>query len=234
MENSKKEKIPQATVTGSYGYGWQQMWKHFLYLFLVIVIVAFASAPASILQEADSVGTSGMVLLQILAAAYMLLIIPVISFGSDLLFLRGIRNEKIEIQEMFDGFKKNYLNIILANLLTFAIIGLGFVFLIVPGIILACRLSFVSLLVMDKNMEPVAAVEKSWEMTKGYGWTIFGIAMMAIPVFIGGVLFFVVGAIFAIIWISAAFAALYHAVDLEDKKNLNGDAIEPAVGVTAE
>ena len=227
MENTKKEKIPRATVTGSYGYGWQQMWKHFLYLFLVIVIVAFASAPASILQEADSVGTAGMVLLQILAAAYMLLIIPVISFGSDLLFLRGIRNEKIEIQEMFDGFKKNYLNIILANLLTFAIIGIGFVFLIVPGIILACRLSFVSLLVMDKNMEPVAAVEKSWEMTKGYGWTIFGIAMMAIPVFIGGVLFFLVGAIFAIIWISAAFAALYHAVDLEDKKNLNGDALEP-------
>ena len=227
MENTKKEKIPRATVTGSYGYGWQQMWKHFLYLFLVIVIVAFASAPASILQEADSVGTAGMVLLQILAAAYMLLIIPVISFGSDLLFLRGIRNEKIEIQEMFDGFKKNYLNIILANLLTFAIVGLGFVFLIVPGIILACRLSFVSLLVMDKNMEPVAAVEKSWEMTKGYGWTIFGIAMMAIPVFIGGVLFFLVGAIFAIIWISAAFAALYHAVDLEDKKNLNGDALEP-------
>ena len=234
MENTKKEKIPRATVTGSYGYGWQQMWKHFLYLFLVIVIVAFASTPASILQEADSVGTAGMVLLQILAAAYMLLIIPVISFGSDLLFLRGIRNEKIEIQEMFDGFKKNYLNIILANLLTFAIIGIGFVFLIVPGIILACRLSFVSLLVMDKNMEPVAAVEKSWEMTKGYGWTIFGIAMMAIPVFIGGVLFFLVGAIFAIIWISAAFAALYHAVDLEDKKNLNGDAIEPVSGVIAE
>jgi hypothetical protein len=223
----KKEKIPQATVTGSYGYGWQQMWKHFLYLFLVIVVVTIAHTPVSIIQEYDSVSTAGMVILQILAAAFLLLFIPVISFGSDLLFLRGMRNEKIEVQEIFGGFKKNYLNIILANLLTFAIVGLGFAFLIIPGIILACRLSFVSLLVMDKNMDPVAAVEKSWEMTKGYGWTIFGIAIMAIPVFIGGILFFIVGALFAIIWISAAFTSLYHAVDLEDKKKLNGDTIEP-------
>ena len=223
----KEEKIPKTTVSGSYGYGWQQMWKHFLYLFLITVIVTFARIPVSIIQESVTVSTAGMVLLQILAAAYLLLFIPVISYGSNLLYLRGMRNDKIEVQEIFSGFKKNYLNIILANLLTFAIVGLGFVFLIVPGIILACRLSFVSLLVMDKNMEPVAAVEKSWEMTKGYGWTVFGIGMMAIPVFIGGILFFVVGIIFAIIWISAAFASLYHAVDLEDKKNLNGDSIEP-------
>ena len=227
MKIMKKEKIPKVTVSGSYGYGWQQMWKHFLYLFLITVIVTFARIPVSIIQESVTVSTAGMVLLQILAAAYLLLFIPVISYGSNLLFLRGMRNEKIEVQEIFNGFKKNYLNIILANLLTFAIVGLGFVFLIVPGIILACRLSFVSLLVMDKNMEPVAAVEKSWEMTKGYGWTVFGIGMMAIPVFIGGILFFVVGVIFAIIWISTAFASFYHAVDLEDKKNLNGDSIEP-------
>ena len=227
MKIMKKEKIPKVTVSGSYGYGWQQMWKHFLYLFLITVIVAFARTPVSIIQESLMASTAGMVFLQILAAAYMLLFIPVISYGSNLLYLRGMRNEKIEVQEIFNGFKKNYLNIILANLLTFAIVGLGFVFLIVPGIILACRLSFVSLLVMDKNMEPVAAVEKSWEMTKGYGWTVFGIGMMAIPVFIGGILFFVVGVIFAIIWISTAFASFYHAVDLEDKKNLNGDLIEP-------
>jgi hypothetical protein len=36
----------------------------------------------------------------------------------------------------------------------------------------------------------------------------------------------VVGAIFAIIWISAAFTSLYHAVDLEDSKNLeNGSEV---------
>ena len=132
------------------------------------------------------------------------------------------------MKEMFDGFRHNYMNIILANLLTFAIIGIGIVFLIIPGIIIACRLAFVPYLVMDKNLDPVAAVEKSWEMTLGHGWKIFGIALMAIPVFIAGILCLIVGAIFAIIWIKAAFAAIYHAVDLEDQKKLegNGDTID--------
>ncbi len=221
MKKIKETRIPIATISGSYRYGWQQMWKYFLYLFLVTIIVAFAGAPVSIFKDSESVITSGMIALQILLAAYWLLLMPVIDYGADLMCLRGMRNEKINISEMFDGFKKNYLNIILAHLLTVAIIGLGFIFLIVPGIILACRLAFVPYLVMDKNLEPVAAVEKSWEMTRGYGWKIFGIGLLAIPIFILGLLCLFVGVIFALIWISAAFASIYHAVDLEEKKLLD-------------
>ncbi len=226
MERIKEQRLPIATISGSYSYGWQQMWKHFLYLFLVAVIVAFAGAPVAAIRESEFVNTPGMIALQIFVAAYWLLLMPVINFGADLMYLRGIRNEKIIISDMFDGFKKNYLNIVLANLLMFAIIGLGFIFLIVPGIILACRLAFVPYLVMDKNLEPVAAVEKSWEMTRDYGWKIFGMGMLAIPVFILGLICLFVGVIFALIWISAAFAAMYHAVDLEEQKQLNGDVSE--------
>jgi uncharacterized membrane protein len=229
MEKIKGQRIPIATISGSYKYGWQQMWKYFLYLFLVGVIVAFAGAPVSMIHDSEVVKTPGLMYLQIIVAAYWLLLMPVINFGADLMYLRGIRNEKINISEMFDGFKKNYLNIVLAHLLIFAIIGLGFVFLIVPGIILACRLAFVPYLVMDKNLEPVAAVEKSWEMTRGYGWKIFGMGMLAIPVFILGLICLFVGVIFALIWISAAFAAMYHAVDLEEQKQLNGDVSEITV-----
>ncbi|MCK5442231.1 MAG: hypothetical protein KAJ23_10095 [Maribacter sp.] len=222
MEIVKEERRPEATISGSYGYGWQQMWKQFLYLFLVLVIVGIAESPASIVRDSQTFDSPGMILLQILATAYWLLFFSVIKYGGDLMVLRAMRNEKIEISEMFDGFKKNYVNIILANLLTFAIIGFGFLFLIIPGIILACRLVFVSYLVMDKNMEPVAAVEKSWEMTKGHGWQIFGMALLAIPIVIGGLLCFIVGIVFAIIWISTAFASMYHAIDLEEKQNLYG------------
>jgi uncharacterized membrane protein len=226
MEIVKEERRPEATISGSYGYGWQQMWKHFLYLFLVLVIVGIAETPASIVRDSETFDSPGMILLQVLATAYWLLFFSVVKYGGDLMVLRAIRNEKIEISEMFDGFKKNYVNIILANLLTFAIIGFGFLFLIIPGIILACRLVFVSYLVMDKNMDPVAAVEKSWAMTKGHGWQIFGMALLAIPIAIGGLLCFIVGIVFAIIWISNAFASMYHAIDLEEKQNLNGYTAE--------
>jgi uncharacterized membrane protein len=200
------------------------MWKHFLYLFLIAIIVTFAEAPAAMIRDVEEYKFSaGMIVLQIVIAAYWLLVLSVINYGADLLYLRAARNEKIDIKEMFNGFRENYLNIILSYLLTFAIIGLGFVFLIIPGIILACRLVFVPLLVMDKNMEPVAAVEKSWEMTRGHGWRIFGMALVAILVVILGLICLFVGVIFAVIWIGMAFTSLYHAIDLEEQEKLKGN-----------
>jgi hypothetical protein len=69
----KTEKTPIATISGSYEYGWQQMWKHFLYLFLVAVIVMIASAPMSGLQDRHDFDSPGMIALQIIVAAYALL-----------------------------------------------------------------------------------------------------------------------------------------------------------------
>jgi uncharacterized membrane protein len=220
MEKIEPARIPAATISGSYGYGWQQLWKYFLYFFLVALIVGLLESPVSIVRDSEMSDTAVSVFLQLLAAAYMFLVFPIINYGGDLLYLRGIRDEKMDITVLFEGFKKNYLKIILANLLTFAIIGMGFIFLIVPGIIFACRLAFVSFLVMDKELEPLAAIEKSWELTRGHGWKIFGMALLAIPIFIGGLLCFIVGAFIAVIWIGAAFSAMYHAVDMQEQRKL--------------
>ncbi|HMB63456.1 MAG TPA: hypothetical protein VKN36_10310 [Eudoraea sp.] len=223
MEIVNQGRIPQPTISGSYGYAWQQLWKYFLSFFIIGLLVAIFEGPASIARDSEMNETAVSIFVRIVAAAYMLLVFPVINYGGDLLYLRGIRDEKMEIGLLFDGFRRNYLNIVLSSLLTFAIIGLGFLFLIVPGIIFACRLAFVSFLVMDKNMEPIAAIEKSWEMTRGYGWKIFGMALLAIPVFFAGLLCFIVGVIIAVMWIAASFAAMYHAIDLEDQKRLTSE-----------
>ena len=95
------------------------------------------------------------------------------------MYLRFMRDERANIGDIFQGFKKGYLNIILANLLVAAIVGIGLILLIVPGIIFACRLAFVRYLVMDKGLDPVAAIEKSWFMTRGHGWRIFGMYLLA-------------------------------------------------------
>jgi uncharacterized membrane protein len=216
MEIVNAKRVPVADISGSYGYAWKQLWKYFLYFFLVAVIVALFESPASVFDKAENYHNPQAIGLQLLGVAFLLLVVPVIKYGADLLYLRGIRDEKMELAELFAGFKNNYLNIILAHLLHVAIIGIGFVFLIIPGIILACRLVFIPYLVMDKNLEPVAAMEKSWDMTRGHGWTVFGMALLAIPVFIAGLLCFLVGAFISVMWISAAFATLYHALDLKE------------------
>ena len=218
-------RLPLATALGSYAYGWQQLKKHFLYLFLVGVIMAFANAPMWIAGDTNGVPApvQPSALAQLLVAAYNLLILSVIKYGAAFMNLRYMRDERPEIAEMFSGFKNNYLNIVLANLLVIAICILGFILLIVPGVIFAIRLSFVPYLVMDKGLEPVAAVEKSWHMTRGHSWAIFRLYLLAIPIFFLGLLLLVIGAFFALIWVETAIASMYYAVDIKDQEQLDAN-----------
>ena len=214
-------RTPAATLTRSYTYAWQQYKKYFLHLFLVGLITWFAWFPTN-LGYLDEM-SAGMVALSIFIAAYGLLVLPVIYYGSAHLYVQYMRDERADIRGVFAGFQTNYLNIVLANLLVFAICGIGFVLLIVPGIIFACRLAFVPYLVMDKGLDPVGAIEKSWNMTRGHGWRIFAMFLVAIPLLLIGFMLLFVGVFFAALLVSCAFASLYHAVDLQEQALLNGN-----------
>jgi uncharacterized membrane protein len=221
---------PKATAFDSFGYGWQQLWKYFLHLFLIAVIVGIASLPAWSWGPVGGPEPLGaiFVVLNLIAAVWGLLVLPVITFGGDWMNLRFMRDERPNVAEIFQGFKKNYLNIVLANLLVWAICGIGFILLLVPGVIFACRLVFVPYLVMDKGLDPVAAIEKSWFMTRGHGWRIFGMYVLTLLMFFAGLLLLVVPGLFVLLWAGAAFASLYHAVDLEDQARLNQNGVPVA------
>jgi hypothetical protein len=92
-------------------------------------------------------------ILGIFALAYSLLVVPVFSFGAKLIFVHAARDIRPEFESLVKGFKENYLHIVLANILAAALIIMGFIFLIIPGIICACRLVFVPYLVMDKKLD---------------------------------------------------------------------------------
>jgi uncharacterized membrane protein len=128
-----------------------------------------------------------------------------------------VRGEPFRVQDMFFAYQ-SFGNILLANVLVILIVGAGFIMLIVPGIIFACKLSFVPYLVMDEKMEAVDAVRKSWNMTKGYTGTIFLMGIVSFFVALGGLICFGIGIFPASIWISLAFAAIYMVVDGKEKQ----------------
>jgi hypothetical protein len=74
---------------------------------------------------------------------------------------------------------------------------------------------------MDKGLDPVSAIEKSWFMTRGHGWRIFGMYVLAFVLIVCGFALLIVPGLFALMWTGAAFASLYHAVDLEEQAQLN-------------
>jgi uncharacterized membrane protein len=212
MSNEKEKVIILSPTVGStFSFGWERMKKFFLDLFLITIIVGVVLTPIAMIQSLDGHETPGGVLLRIFSFGYWFLLFGPITYGAALVFLRAVRNGQVEVKDMFTTFE-NYLNVVLAHLLVSAIVGIGIVLLVVPGIIFACRLAFVRYLVVDRKMEPVEAVKESWSMTRGYATRIFFMGLLAAAVAIVGLMCFGVGIIPAVMWIRCAFASMYYAV----------------------
>jgi uncharacterized membrane protein len=237
METTKRQYRLIPTFGDSFGTGWEVMFDNFLRLFLLVIILGLVSAPMNTPKTQFNFhdfdfrsfdpedffrwGTFGLLsaFFGLLALLYAFLFMPVIRYGSRMMFLQAVRQEKPEFERLFRGFGENYLSIVLANLLKTALIVLGFFLLIIPGIIIACRLSFVSYLVMDKKLDPIEAVETSWRMTRGHGWRIFMMGFVSFFICIFGLIMLFVGVFPAAIWIVSSFAALYESVNLEKERS---------------
>jgi uncharacterized membrane protein len=210
--------LPFAPKVGrSYSIGWELMMKYFLELLLLIVIGMAIQIPVQLMTKGANYSSfdSGMIMMGLLGMLLFAVAVKPVSYGIDYVNLKLVRGEKFDIADVFLGFRENYLNVVLSGILVAAIVIAGFILLIIPGIIFACKLAFVPYLVIDKKLDAVEAVKASWEMTDGHAMTIFLMALLAIPIAILGLIALVVGIIPAAIWINAASASMYHSVDLE-------------------
>jgi hypothetical protein len=200
----------------SYSIGWKVIWTVFVELLVVSIVYAVLSGPVSFFQWKVDQFSWFLVPLVMFAIAYGIFVAGPIGYGTNWVYLKAVRGERIEIRDMFVVFQRNYWNAVVANIVVGVIVGLGIVMLIVPGIIFACRLAFVPYLVVDREMDVMDALRVSWDMTRGHGWQIFLMGFLAIFIVLGGLILLFVGVFISMMWISAAFAAIYHAVELKN------------------
>jgi len=223
MTNVNESTLPDTLrllpdATSCYSYAWKQIWKKFLELFLILVIYFLIAIPTGILSVIEEAGGFIALYAVIMSILYMLIILNPVDYGVSFAFLKAARNEDIKIQDMFEVFQ-NYLNAVLANVLTGIIIGFGILCCIVPGIILACKLAFVPYLVVDRKLDAIEAIKESWRMTDGHATTVFLIGFLAIFIVIAGLICCFVGVIVSIMLIELAFATLYHVVSIQEQEN---------------
>jgi hypothetical protein len=214
LNNQQYDFLPDAER--SYSIAWKVIWVYFVELLVISIVYAVLSGPVSFFQWKVDSFEWFLVPLAMFAIAYGIFVAGPIGYGAKWVYLKAIRGERIEIRDMFVVFQKNYWNAVIANIVVGVIIGLGIVMLIVPGIIFACRLAFVPYLVVDREMDVMDALRVSWDMTRGYGWQIFFMGFLAFWIVIGGLICLVVGVFISLMWISAAFATIYHAVELRN------------------
>lgn len=215
-ETGTLEFVPKTSP--SYSKGWDVMWTTFIELLVVSIVYTFVNIPSGMVRVADHHFEWYFIPIIIFSILYSIFIAGPISYSVQWVYLKAVRKEKINIKDMFSVFERNYWNAVVAGLVKGVIIAFGLIMFIVPGIFFACRLAFVSYLIIDQKMDVMDALKTSWEMTRGHGWSIFFIGLLAIPIVIAGLIMLFFGVFLSAIWISCAFAVIYHAVCLEKKQ----------------
>lgn len=133
-----------------------------------------------IIQNAIQIGLKNAVPVMVNGLLWLLTIwIPYLNVGTSIgmvgIIAKMGREEGLSMTEIFNPNYRKYMGEFFI-VMSFLIIGVlvGYIFVIIPGIVIATAWSLAIYLVIDKGMDPIAAIKKSNELTYGKKWVIFG------------------------------------------------------------
>jgi uncharacterized membrane protein len=141
-------------------------------------------------------------------------VIGIISFLVNTFITMGIFNVSLKFAdgqrgEAADFFSAYPLYFIFlgASILYGIAVTIGTILFIIPGIILAVRLQFFGFFVLDQGAGVTEALRRSWEATRGVGWSVFVFDLALLGIIILGALALGVGLLIAIpiTWLALAY-----------------------------
>ena len=105
-----------------------------------------------------------------------------------------------------------YLKFLGTSILTTLAISVGFLLLIVPGIIALLFFMFSAFIVIDRELGPIEAMKESMRITEGHRWPLLGFVLILFLIVIIGALALGVGLLVAFPIATLAFAHAYRVV----------------------
>jgi len=112
-----------------------------------------------------------------------------------------------------------FINKLATDLIVNAIIILGFIFFVVPGIIFVVKLQFSGYSVLDKKLSPLKAIAHSWEITKNQKLQLFYLLAILIILNLAAIYLFFVGVVIAYPIFSLSQAGAYYILTKNGHKN---------------
>ena len=142
----------------------------------------------------------------------ILIIAGPLDLGIHTIFLKIFRGEDFKIEEIFNGFK-DFRRALETYLLRTFYILLGFILLIVPGIIIAIShsMSFF-ILAENPNIKPKDALRLSKQMMYGHKTQYFMLILSFIGWFLLSILTFGIGFLFLYSYMTMASAIFYNQI----------------------
>lgn len=103
----------------------------------------------------------------------LVLIESVFLFAYTKYLLNFVRTGKAEFEDIINFLKENWQRTFLVSILSTLFISLGFVVLVIPGIIIALGLEMCRGILVDTKDKPMDVIKNSWNLMKGHKWEFF-------------------------------------------------------------
>jgi uncharacterized membrane protein len=116
----------------------------------------------------------------------------IVQMGYTKIYLKLHGGERSKFKELFTYYHL-FWRYVGAMILYCLRVFLGFILLVVPGVIWGIKFQFMPILVLDKGMGPVEAMRESGKMTEGHKWHLLKFGLVVAGINIIGFLCFVVG-----------------------------------------
>lgn len=194
-------------------FGWETFKKRPWFLIGVALLFSLiGSISSNIASSVTEHGVTGSGFFLTLVDFFIIQIF--VSIAQISFFLKA--HDSIEGVTLRDAWQPEiYWKFLGASVLSMIIIVLGFILLIVPGVILGLGLIATCYLVVDKKLGAIEALKESWRITKGHKGTLFILILALMGVAILGFLALFVGILVAM---PVIFLAVAHAYRILEKK----------------
>jgi uncharacterized membrane protein len=187
---------------------WEVLKTQWIFLLGVFIVMMIIQVVAQGIQGALMEFSPG---LAILTGFALTVFSMVISMGWVNIYIKAARGQTMELGDIFAKYP-TFLTFLISSLLVSLLSFIGFIFFIVPGIIIYLKYLFVPYLVIDKEIGVTAAFKASSQMTDGIKWRMIGYIFGFSGLCLLGFLALFVGVFVAFPLIMIAYAVLYNAL----------------------
>ncbi len=172
--------------------GWETFKKRPWFFVGAFLIVSILSSGVNFQADENTTYEPGTIVLFVIVGIVMAIIQVVAKMGATNLVLRAQENtESLGFGDLWAPHP--FWKYIGASILVGIIVVIGFILLIVPGIIWALRYMFAPYLVMDRKLKPFEALKESARITNGHKWQLLGLIGLIVLINILGALCLLVG-----------------------------------------
>jgi len=139
-----------------------------------------------------------------------------LSMGFAAVMLRAHESlERVEIGNLWHP--RPFWKFLGAELLTGLVVLVGFILLIVPGIIAILMLLFVPYIVIDKKLNPIEALKESARITRGAKWELLLLVLFIFGLNILGALLLLVGLLVSVPVTTLALVHAYRTLEAKGR-----------------